>query len=132
MNKFSKADLIRYRLAKSDEVYKEAIDVAQMNHWNLAVNRLYYAIFHASTALLISTGNHTRTHAGTMRLIMLNYVKTRVLSQEEGNLISSLFNMRHTGDYDDLFDWRGDQIEPLMEPTKKLLKKIQALVIIPD
>ena len=124
-----KQDLITYRLAKADEVYQEALDVASMNHWNLAVNRLYYSVFHVATALLLSAGYTARTHSGVMRILMKDYVRTGLLTQEDGNLLSSLFNMRHTGDYDDLFDWTQLQVEPLLEPTKMLLEKIKLLVV---
>ena len=36
--------------------------------------------------------------------------------------------MKHTGDYDDLFDWTQIQVEPLLKPTKMLLEKIKLLV----
>lgn len=128
----SKKDLIIYRLAKSEEVFKEALDVASLNHWNLAVNRLYYSLFHACTALLFSVGNNTRTHAGMVNQMRLNYVLTGILSKEEGDLISMLFNMRQSGDYDDLFDWDREKVEPLFSPTRSLLQTIKGLVIIPD
>ena len=123
-----KQDLIAYRLAKANEVYQEAIDVASMNHWNLTVNRLYYSIFHAATALLLSAGNTARTHNGVIRILMKDYVRVGLLSIEDGKLISSLFNMRHTGDYDDLFDWDQSKVEPLIEPTRLLLEKMKSLV----
>lgn len=57
-------DLIMYRLAKSEEVFQEALDVASMNHWNLTVNRLYYAVFHLCSAILLKDGHNARTHSG--------------------------------------------------------------------
>ncbi len=123
-----KQDLINYRIAKADEVYKEALDVASLNHWNLAVNRLYYSVFHIASALLLSAGYTARTHSGVMRILMKDYVRTGLLSEEDGKLLSSLFNMRHTGDYDDMFDWTQTEIEPLIIPTKQLIDKIKTLV----
>ena len=119
-----KQDLIKYRIAKSQEVFQEALDVASLNHWNLAVNRLYYAVFHLCSAILLKDGHNARTHNGIIRMMMLHYVKTSLLSTEEGELITSLFNMRQSGDYDDLFDWTRIQIEPMIEPTKALLTKL--------
>ncbi len=130
LNEIPKQDLINYRLAKADEVYKEALDVASMNHWNLAVNRLYYSVFHIATALLLGAGYTARTHSGVMRILMKDYVRTGLLSEEDGKLLSSLFNMRHTGDYDDLFDWTQSQVEPLINPTRELIDKIKLLVTV--
>lgn len=123
-----KKDLINYRLSKSRDVFQEALDVASMNHWNLAVNRLYYSVFHCCNALLLKDNNPVRTHSGVIRMIALNYVKNGKLSKEEGQLITTLFNMRHTGDYDDLFDWTQQQVEPLIEPSRNLINRIVELI----
>lgn len=123
-----KNSLIQYRVEKSKDVFQEALDVAGLNHWNLTVNRLYYAVFHLSSALLLRDGHTARTHSGIIRMIMMNYVRTGLLSTEEGELITSLFNMRQTGDYDDLYDWTRKQIEPMIEPTKNLLEKLESIL----
>lgn len=51
-----KRAIIAYRLQKSEQAMVEARDNAQLKHWNLVANRLYYAVFHAATALLIDKG----------------------------------------------------------------------------
>ena len=119
--------LVQYRLNKAQEVFTEATDVADLKHWNLAVNRLYYAVFHACGALLLTKGYTARTHSGIIHIILLEYVKTDILTKDEGSLISTLFNMRNTGDYDDLFDWTELQVAPLIEPVKNLLEKLKDL-----
>ncbi|MCM1074099.1 MAG: HEPN domain-containing protein [Ruminococcus sp.] len=121
--------LVTYRVQKSKEVFKEATDVANLGHWNLAVNRLYYAVFHICSAVLLSKGFTARTHSGVIQIMMKEYVKTTILSKEEGVLISTLFNMRHSGDYDDMFDWDEFQVSPLIEPVNKLLSKIEQLIL---
>lgn len=121
-------DLVNYRLSKSKEVLVEAIDVANLNHWNLAVNRLYYAVFHSCSALLLSKGFSARTHHGVIKIMMMEYVKPEILTKEEGTLITTLFNMRNTGDYDDLYDWKESQVRPLIEPVKALLVKLETLI----
>lgn len=123
-----KLALVTYRVSKSKEVFKEATDVASLGHWNLAVNRLYYAVFHACSALLLAEGHVAHTHSGIMRIMMLNFVKSERLTKDDGRLISSLFNMRQTGDYDDLFDWDQLNVEPLITPTRALLNKLYSLI----
>lgn len=121
--------LIAYRMDKSNNVFVEALDVARLNHWNLVVNRLYYSIFHMCSAILLSKGFMAKTHSGVIQIMMREFVKTGILSKEDGVLISTLFNMRNTGDYDDLFDWDELQVAPLIEPTERLLSKLGLLVI---
>lgn len=117
--------LIKYRFNKSEEVLIEAKDVARLGHWNLAVNRLYYCVFHACSAVLLNKGYTARTHSGVIHIILLEFVKTGILSKDDGALISTLFNMRNTGDYDDLFDWTEKQVLPLIDPVEELLEKLR-------
>lgn len=58
-------------------------------------------------------------------MMMMHYVKTSLLTIKDGELITSLFNMRQSGDYDDLFDWTRNQIEPMIEPTRALMTKLR-------
>ena len=39
-------------------------------------------------------------------------------------LVSRLQNMRHAGDYDDMFDWAEEDVKPLFNRTELLIKKI--------
>lgn len=54
---------------KADSVFIEASDNATMNHWNLVANRLYYAVFHMASALLIDKGFTSKTHSGVICLL---------------------------------------------------------------
>ena len=61
-----KKSIIAYRVQKADSVFIEA---ATMNHWNLVANRLYYAVFHMASALLIDKGFTSKTHSGVICLL---------------------------------------------------------------
>lgn len=120
--------LVCYRVQKAKDVLSEAVDVAGLSHWNLTVNRLYHAIYHICSALLLAKGFEARTHSGVIQIMMREFVKTEVLTKEDGALISTLFNMCNTGDYGDMFDWNELQVSPLIEPTRHLLAKIETLI----
>lgn len=120
--------LVEYRTQKAKDTLIEAKDNAKLNHWSLAANRLYYALFHMASALLISKGISTKTHSGTIRLLGKEFVQTGLLEKEDGNLISRLQNMRQSGDYDDLFDWTEEDVSPLIDKTASLLAKMENLL----
>lgn len=56
-----KKAIIAYRIQKSESAMIEARDNARLGHWNLVANRLYYAVFHLATALLIDKGYSTKS-----------------------------------------------------------------------
>lgn len=123
-----KKAIIAYRIEKSRKTMIEARDNAKMKHWSLAANRLYYALFHIVSALLVDKGYTSKTHSGILCILGQEFVAKGLLGSEDGRLVSRLQNMRQSGDYDDLFDWEEEDILPLFEPVEKLLDKMLNLI----
>ena len=120
--------IVVYRLEKSNDAMVEAKDCASLGHWNLAANRLYYAAYYASSALLLSAGYAAKTHDGTIGMIGQHYVRTGVLANEDGSLLARLQNMRHTGDYDDFLDWTKEDVEPYIAKTEAFVEKVKEII----
>lgn len=120
--------LISYRKEKAEQVFIEAVDNARLNHWSLAANRLYYALFHIATALLINKGINVKSHAGVICALGQQIVNAGLLSKDDARLVSKLQHMRQSGDYDDLFDWEQEDVEPYISKTRELIDKISAML----
>lgn len=120
--------IIEYRTERSHETIKEVEFIITGKFWNLAANRLYYAVFYICEALLLSRQLSVSSHAGVSRMMHLHFVKNGILTEEEGYLLGKLFRMRQTGDYDDLWDWTEKDILPLVPETKNLIARIKALI----
>lgn len=123
-----KKAIISYRVQKATDSLREAEDNAKLGHWSLAASRLYYAAYHMASALLIDKGFVSRTHSGVIHLIGYEFVSKGFLTKEDGRLFSRLFNMRQSGDYDDLFDWTEEEVIPFFERTKVLLNNMRTLI----
>jgi uncharacterized protein (UPF0332 family) len=121
-------DLINYRTEKAYKVLQEAKDNAKLRHWNLAGNRLYYSVFHMCQALLLSEGDTTRRHAGMIHKIGLDFITTGRLDRKYGRLISRLYELRQSGDYDDKFDATEEEIMPYFEQVEQLLDVLKGLI----
>lgn len=120
--------IVSYRLEKAFETLAEARDCGAMNHWTLAANRLYYAAYYASSALLINNELQAKTHYGVITLIGQNFVNEGSLSKDDAHLLARLQNMRHSGDYDDFTEWHQEEVEPLFGKVDDYIKKIKTLV----
>ena len=73
-------ELVAHAIAKAKETYSEVVDVHIENGlWNTSVNRLYYACFHAVTALLASNGIYPKSHSGTNHLFNLHFIKPGII-----------------------------------------------------
>lgn len=125
-----KKAVISYRIQKSETAMIEARDNALLNHWSLVANRLYYAVFHMASALMVDKGFASKTHSGLICMLGQEFVTRGLLSREDARLASRLLNMRQAGDYDDMFDWAEIDVAPLFPQTEILLEKMKELISI--
>lgn len=68
-------DIVRYRFEKSTQALDEAIKVESLGMHNLAANRLYYALYYAASATLISNGLMSHSHSGMLAMMHLLLLK---------------------------------------------------------
>lgn len=128
LNEEEKNALIYFKTQKSKDTLKEAIGISQLGYWNAVVNRLYYACYYITTALLFYHGHTAQTHSGVIRLFGLNFVNTGRISRDLGKFYSKLFEMRQTGDYDDLYYLTEEDVKPLIEQSQKYIDEIEHLL----
>ena len=81
-----RSSLVELRLDKANRFIKEAEQMLSMELWDLAANRFYYSCFHAAQALLVHYGLSAHTHAGTLGVFGMHFVKTGIISKELGAL----------------------------------------------
>ncbi|MDD4968214.1 MAG: HEPN domain-containing protein [Paludibacter sp.] len=84
--------VVFYRIQKAKETWKEAEGIAQLGYWNAVINRLYYACYYMTSALLIYNGHTAQTHAGVIRLFGLNFVIKGIVSKEQSRFYSRFLN----------------------------------------
>ena len=120
--------LVKYRIEKAYGTLVEAKDCAEDNHWTLTANRLYYAVYYASKALLIQNGIVAKSHEGVIGMIGQNFVVPGIITIDEARLLARLQNMRKTGNYDDFKEWHQEDVEPLFEKVEDYINKIKSLV----
>jgi uncharacterized protein (UPF0332 family) len=120
--------IVFYREQKSLATLKEAEEMIASSHWNLAIQRMYYAAFYMASALLQKNNISTRSHNGVVSQLGYNFVTTGKLSKEDGRLYSRLLQNRITGDYNDFFDFTEEDAKELIGPTKELIAHIKALI----
>ena len=124
----SREALIQYRLERADETLKEVEILSNEAHYNAAANRLYYACFYAVTALLVANGHSTQSHAGAKTLLGLQFVSKGLLSNEYGKTFSRLFEIRHSGDYDDFVYCDKEMIDEYLPKAKEFVNAIKGLL----
>ena len=74
--KYDKSDLIKYRLDRADETIEEAKMAIEAQHYNLAQNRIYYAIFYTVQALALQEDFATSKHSTLLGWFNKSFIKT--------------------------------------------------------
>lgn len=120
--------IVKYELEKARNTLCEVDALIENNLWNGAANRLYYAVFHAISALLTHDGHQVSTHQGSHALFGLHYIKTEILPAEFGRLYSQLQTMREESDYNCIYDVTPDELTEKIEPAKRLIDAIAAMI----
>src|SRR5271165_6698163 len=128
MNDQQRQDLIIYRIRKAKETLAEAESHIQNELWNSAVNRLYYACFYAVSALLATKEIYTKTHFGARQMFALHFIKPGIINSESGKFYTDIFNLRHTGDYQDFFDFQKKDVIELLIPATELIATIEVIL----
>ena len=124
----NRAIIVTRELEKALANYNQAVIMREHEQWDAAANRLYYAVFHAINSLLIQDKHEVRTHHGTGMLFRQTYIKTGILQEEHSDTFTLLQTMREKSDYNCSFEATRGLIEPLFDPSKKMIDTITAII----
>lgn len=89
---------------------------------------MYYACFHAVSALLIKNLIEAHTHAGVRQAFGLNFVKKGIVSNEDARIFSRIYNKRQTSDYDDFKDISMPEANQLYPEVSNFVNLIVNLI----
>lgn len=128
MNEDVRQDIVAYRLRKANQLLHDVDVLIENELWNSTINRMYYACFHAVSALLIKNGIQVKTHMGVRQAFGLHFVKTGLISLEFGRVFSRIYDKRQSSDYDDFIEFTKEEIEKLYPQIKAFVLDVEKLV----
>lgn len=118
--------MVDLEIERAEKITQQFPVLREQQYWDTLVNRMYYAAFHAVSALLIHNEKQVHTHRGALATFNRDFVQTGIFSVDEGHLFSKLEGMRERGDYNCFIDATEDEIVPLIEPLNALIAKIKS------
>ena len=120
--------LVSYRMSRAKETLAEVPHQRDMGFYNTAVNRLYYACYYASVALLIKNHIQASTHAGVKQMLGLHFVSKGLISRESNRSFSLLFERRQSSDYDDFAYATSEEVVELLPKAQAFISEIERLL----
>mgnify|MGYP002624998048 CR=1 FL=1 len=120
--------LVNLYIKKSDEALDDARLTYNQARWKASANRLYYALFHAITALFVCDGIPAHSHNGMKVKFGKNYVLTNLATEDEGKLLSQMETMRERADYDATFMASESVLSERFERVEQMIQHIKELI----
>ena len=121
--------LVDMQVERTRRFVKQADEMMEMGYSDMAVNRFYYACFHIVQALFIQREIVAHTHSGMLTQFSLHFVKTEMVSLEDGSFLARLFQLRQKADYNCAYDITKEEALSLKEPTHGFVEKIEKLIM---
>lgn len=120
--------MVSLELEKADSTFAEHEGLTEKGYWNTLANRLYYALFHAVSALLINDSREVGSHRGAAIRFHQYYIRTGVFTEDEGSFYSQMETLREKSDYNCFFKVSEADVKSRIEPTRQLIEKIKRYI----
>jgi uncharacterized protein (UPF0332 family) len=123
-----KQELIRYRLKRAHEMLEDGELLLREGRLTSATNRIYYAMFYATSALLATRNLSSSRHSGVIALLHDHFVRPGVFPRELARQLSLAFEMRNDSDYEDFVTPEPSELTEMLANARSFVQKAAELV----
>lgn len=95
--------LARHYIAKARDRYDDGLLLKNLDKYESGANRLYYALFHATNAVLALKGAASNRHRGVKTLFDMLYIKPGIMDRKYSKLYNAVLEVREDSDYEDFY-----------------------------
>ena len=118
--------LSKLRLENAKERLSFIPGILELGDYKTAANRAYYAVFYAMRAVLALDGFDSKKHSGIIAEFRKSYIKTGIFDEEMSDIISGLFNVRASSDYDDFYVISKEKVTEQYENAVRFIERVEA------
>jgi uncharacterized protein (UPF0332 family) len=127
INEYDRKILIDYRLGQAKETINLSQFLIDSGQLVVAVNRIYYGMFYAVTALAIKHRFETSKHFQLIGWFNREFISTGVLNNYYGQILRNAFQNRTKGDYDAFISFEKEEV---MEMQREMIEFVNMLDIL--
>lgn len=124
--------LNKQEFVNSLKVAKERIDSAEIllkaNQYRDSISRSYYACFDIISALLGIKGLIAKTHAGSLQLFGLHFVKTGIFDKKYAKIMRELLEKREMADYERQKEFSKEETINALEEVKDFVRVVESSI----
>jgi len=124
----SSRTFVKASLSRAERALRSAKLLLEHGELEGAASRAYYAMFHATRAILFSKGLKAKTHKGTVSLFGEHIVKKGILGEEYADALRKAFDLRQKSDYEIYAELDGKLVKETVNDAEKLITKVKETI----
>lgn len=121
-------EAVLYWWNKALESLKAARRELSAQGYTFAINRAYYALFYAVSALLLEEGRRFSKHSGVRAAFNRDIIRPGRLSRKHGELYNQLFRDRQEGDYVEFTTFDAPYVQEKIDACEEFLTHLRPLL----
>ena len=116
---------IEQLLVLANDELETANLLLENNRYRACISRSYYAMYHATQALMEAKGLHSKTHKGIIKLFGQHFIKTGEFEVEFARILSDAYDLCRLSDYEETTLPTQQQAEKLLVAATRFVQKVQ-------
>jgi uncharacterized protein (UPF0332 family) len=128
INDLDRESLVKYRLQQAKDTIELSVFLMESNRLVVAVNRIYYGMYYALTALALNHMFETSKHGQLIGWYNKEFVSQNLTDKKFGKILRNAFQNRTKGDYDAFVEFSLSEVEAMIDDMKLFISDIERLV----
>lgn len=120
--------LIDYRFKQAIDTVELAKFLVMSEKLIIAVNRIYYGMYYALTALALKNKFETSKHGQLIGWFNKEFISTKKLDSKYGRILRNAYQNRTKGDYDAFVSFSKVEVEYMLAEMTDFIEEIKRLL----
>jgi uncharacterized protein (UPF0332 family) len=121
--------LIEFRLNQAKDTVELARFLVSNDKLVVAVNRIYYGMYYALTALALKNRFETSKHGQLIGWFNKEFITTKKADSKFGKILRNAYQNRTKGDYDAFISFSKPEVEFMLSEMSDFIDEINRLLI---
>ncbi|MHB1661375.1 MAG: HEPN domain-containing protein [bacterium] len=124
-----KKALIKYKIERSEEAIKSAKRGFEADDMFGSVNRIYYACYYSTEALLLTKGLSFSSHGQLIGAFNREFVHGGLIDKKYSEILGDAFKKRQTGDYGDFIKFDKEEIKSSLRDAEEFVQEVNKITM---
>lgn len=120
--------LIEYRLKQAFDTIELAKFLLSSDKLVIAVNRIYYGMYYALTALALKNKFETSKHGQLIGWFNKEFISNKKVDSKYGKILRNAYQNRTKGDYDAFANFSTIEVESMLSDMVDFIEEIEMIL----